>query len=477
LHTILSTKYFSSNFLCKLAFLAFCLGIGRTGISQDSQDSTPAEQNAPAEQQPPPADFWLPPLQDSEDQTGGTKLKDQVLPTEPVNESAPTSDEVAPENAEPGHVFNKWKFIPYASLQSTFDDNIFISKKDKQSDLYFTFSPGIAVGWGAVRKDSTQSVGYFRQVDTPKVEINPPEQGNYVVANYSMSQSLFTDHTSQNSLDHDASLAGEWRFEKILLGARARFQTLSDADINVGGRAKRNVLSLALTSNYSLSEKTSLEVDLARTTNDYDSGVKSTDTSAQNWLNYQVTGKISAGVGLTLGNVEVENSPNQTYEQILMRGAYNTPGKLSFSANGGLEARQIDGNDKYNPVFTVGATYSPVDQTTIYLEAFRHTFDSVTTAGENIVTDGVTLRVRQRCFEKVYLTLSGGYESGKYEENLTSITTNRTDDIFYFKSSISFAYTKWANMELAYEYRNNQSTLSDSSFKQNLITLQLNVFF
>jgi hypothetical protein len=93
------------------------------------------------------------------------------------------------------------------------------------------------------------------------------------------------------------------------------------------------------------------------------------------------------------------------------------------------------------------------------------------------VTNGVTARIRQRCFEKVYLTLAAGYESGRYEEILQSTSTNRIDDIFYFKSSISFAYTKWADMELAYEYRNNQSTLSGSSFKQNLITLQLNVFF
>ena len=474
LHVILSTHYSNNTrLLWKLIILALSLGIVSKGAAQEY---TPGAPNSPQAQPSPPAatpqEFWLPEMPEQGEETDTMKLQDQEL-TAP---QTPPADALA-ENSEPGHVFNKWKVIPYASLQTTFDDNIFISAQNPQSDVYTTIAAGMAAGWGAVQRNLSESAGYFRQADTPKLEINPVEEGNYAFANYTASQTLFADHTSQNSINQDVSLSGEWRFEKILFNTSVRYQTLSDIDIDIGGRVNHDLLTAKLTAAYPISEKISDAVDFSRTSNYYPTALNSTDTSINNFVNYQATGKLNTGVGVKLGTLDVQTSPGQVYEQILLRGTYLAAGKLSFSATAGLEARQIQGNNHFDPVFTFGAVYSVAEQTTLYLDAFRQTFSSAVIAGENIATTGVTLRVRQRCFQKIYLTLQGGYQHGQYQELVQTALSSRVDDSLDFRASLSFDYTKWITMELSYEYRKSHSTESTSSFAENLFTLQLIVFF
>ena len=449
------------------------LGIARNGISQEYAPTgvqpQPTPSTAPSVA---PQEFWLPAMPEQGDQTDNMNLQDQQL-LAPENPSDPPSA----ENNEPGHVFNKWKVIPYATLQTTFDDNIFIASQNPQADLYTTLAAGIAGGWGAVQRNLNQSAGYFRQADTPKVEINPPEEGNFVYANYTMSETLFAKDTAENSFNQDASVAGEWRFEKVLFGASVKYQTLSDVDIDIGGRVNHDLLTAKATVGYGISEKIGVALEFASTSNYYPTALNSTDTSVNSWINYQATGKLGTGLGVKLGTLDVESSPSQTYEQILLRGSYLAAGKLSFTATVGAEARQIQGSNHFDPVFTFGAVYSPAEPTTIYLDAFRQTFSSAVTAGENIATTGITLRIRQRCYQKIYLTLEGGYQHGQYEEVIQTALPNRVDDSLDFRTSLSFDYTKWITMELSYEYRNSHSTQSTSSFSENLFSLQLNVFF
>lgn len=445
---------------------AFCIGLTRPGISQDAATTEP--------QAWPPPDSWLPSLPESAGQTDDMTMRDQSL----IDPETPPY--VAPtNNSGRGHVFNKWKIIPYATVGATYDSNVFISEMDPQQDEYFTIGAGVAAGWGAVRRDSNEYTGYFRHADTPNLEIDQPEEGNFVLANIFVNQTYFVDHSSQNSLNPDASIAAEWRFEKILFGAHIRYLSLSDLDIDVGGRVLRDVLSAKVTSQYSVSDKTSVEVNFSSSATNYQNGnsLNSTEYSNQNWLDYQLTGKIQTGVGLTLGSVNVENSPNQTFEQVLVRASYLATGKLAINATGGFEVRQIQDGNRVEPVFTLGATYSPTDQTSVRLEAFRQVFSSGTRFGEDILTTGVVARIRQRLLEKFYLTLAGGYQHGQYEEIVQGVAPKRIDDSLFFRSSISFDYTKWTTLELAYVYNNNQSTEPDRSFKQNLISLQLNFFF
>ena len=449
---------------------AFCLGGGRAGLAQEY--ATPVEQAVPVV--PPENQVPLPVAPEPAEQTDEMNLRDQQL-MEPEN----TQDTVPTDTTQQGYVFKKWRIIPYGSVQMTSDDNIFISAHNPKADVYFNLAAGVAVGWGAVQSNLTQSTGYFRQADTPKVETNPSEQGSFLYANYSGGETMYVHNSSQNSFNQDAGVAGQWIFGKSLFGANLRYQSLTSINIDVGGLVHDDITTAAATFRHSISDKTSIGADFSSVTNAYttETALGSTDSSIQALLNYQATGKLSIGPGFKVGDLAVEKSPSHIYEQILLRGVYVATGKLTFAASGGLQANQINSYDYYDPVFTLDGVYTPSDQTTISLDAFRQTFSSASTAGEDIDTTAIGFKIRQRCFEKMYLALGGGYQNGKYIEVVQTSQSGRTDNSLDFQASISFDLTDRLTMQLAYEYRDNLSTEADAAFKQSLITLELDLVF
>jgi len=360
----------------------------------------------------------------------------------------------APASAAPPA---RWKWHSSFNLSAVYDDNIFISSRHKQADEYFRLGADFSLTWG----------DYLQK------------QENYLTIQYAPSVILFADHTEQNGFEQEGTLAGQWRLSKLALGAQFGVQSLSGGDVDVGDRADRTLYQIALTSKYDCSEKTSLEASFYQNTADYRAHLGSVDWMNQNWIDYQVFPKTRIGVGLTLGLLEPEGSDAQTYEQALVRLTLPASGKLSLTANGGVEFRQLGSSagNQTEPVFRAGASYRPFDGTEISLEASRRIYSSAAQAGQNYTATGVTASVRQRLFQRFFVTFAGGYEDAKYEGVDAQASTSRHDQYVFARPGISFAFTKRTTCELYFQYRHNASTAPLFSFDNNVAGLQATLSF
>lgn len=404
------------------------------------------------------------------------------LPTE--------SDTLSIENVEPEPILGlrtelessrKWKLTPHLTLLTTFDDNIFISERNKQSDLSGVFAPGIAFGLGEFRRELKEFGGYAERFeDDRENEATFADTRRFFFANYTVAPTGFIKHSEANSVDHDLSLAGQWTFQKLTVGFRAGFLTSSTPNVDFGGRLNQTMTSAAVTSRYDVSEKTSLEANFSWLNLEYEQqALASTEWKNENWLSYQIFPKTQIGVGLVVGQLEVQGGTPQTFEQALVRTLYIGSGKLFFNSELGVEFRQIEesGENRITPVFALGAKYMPFVATEITLRGSSRTLASTTNAGENYVITGVEGRIRQRFLRRFYVSVAAGFEKSVYESVAGRVGESRTDNVFFARPSLAFDVTKWASMEVAYQYREDASTIPGFSFTQNQATIQISMHY
>jgi hypothetical protein len=355
----------------------------------------------------------------------------------------------------------------------TYDDNIFIQPTNKQSDVYFGITPIIAAGWGNFQADPTTVTGEASRF--PQVAARE-DFGNSFLFRYAPNATFFTHHSDQNAVNHDVMLGGRWAQSKLTLDMAGRFQTLSAPDIDVGNRINSQVTTGFLNANYQMTEKTSLDARFALEHDSYQGGLDSTDASVTALLNYQLRPKTTIGVGGGFGYTTVEDGENQHYEQGLVHWRYLPTGKISLDGTVGVEVRQtVHGPDHTGPVFEFGATYAAEDSTVFHLTFSRRTETSALFAEQDIERTTIEGSIRQRFFQKLFVTLSGGFQHVEYIDAGTA--ANRTDDFPYFGVEAAMDVTKWLGMRAGYRYQDNHSSNGDFSFQRNLADFQFNIQF
>lgn len=357
--------------------------------------------------------------------------------------------------ASPALPPSRWKWTRSLSIGVSADDNINFSSVHKESDQILTLNGNFGLLWGLKKEESYLAIDY-----TPTVLV-------------------FQDHNGANSFDQKAGLSGQWRLAKLTMEAQAGAQTFSGGDVDVGDRAKRILWQISLHGKYDYSTKTSLEVNLSSNASNYSKYLDSIEWVNSNWIDYQVFPKTRIGAGLTLGYLKAEGSSAQTYQQALLRITTPASGKLTISASGGIEFRQLgsSGGTETTPVFRLGASYHPFDGTEISAEASRRIYSSAAMSAENFTATGGAASVRQRVFRRYFVTVSGGYEDARYESTGGAAGSARHDQYLFVRPSLSFALTKWMNLELYYQYRRNTSTAAFSGFDSNVAGVQAAVNF
>src|SRR5260221_5002328 len=119
-----------------------------------------------------------------------------------------------------------------------YDDNIYISHTNKQSDVLWTLSPSI-----------TLAAGDYRE-----------RKENLLTLDYTPSIILFTDQTQNDALDHDAQLNGQWHPGSWKFWLQQGYQNFSGSVIDVGTRVDRQIYTTTLSAIYELSPRTAFEL-------------------------------------------------------------------------------------------------------------------------------------------------------------------------------------------------------------------------
>lgn len=353
--------------------------------------------------------------------------------------------------------YGPFDVFPQIRAGMTYDDNIYIRPTGKQSDVIWTLSPGVVLGAG----DYSQ------------------KEENFAIIEYDPAFILFTRRGRNNAIDHDAKLDLQWHPANWTIGLQQGFQAYSGSVVDVGNRVDRKIYTTGLQVKYEISPKTSAELVGSQSINNYNSFNSFQEWTAGGWLDYWITPKIRLGAGVTAGFVDIQNSVNQTYQQGLLRASYSMTEKVGVRASAGVEVREFQGgyNSKLNGVFSLGATYRPLESTQVLLDTYRRNQASVVLQDQSYTTTGLSATLQQTFLEKYTASLSGGYDHLKYFATSATAAANRADNYYFVRVGVDWNATEKFTVGTFYQYRKNTSSTPNFRFSNNQMGLNASYQF
>lgn len=372
---------------------------------------------------------------------------------------------------------------PHVAYRVVYDDNIYLEHKTKTAggtpanhpgrdhDFIHTFIPGLRLNAGdaALR------------------------QSAYFDANYEVVFTKFTDYSGSDATDHNASIEFGGKLNRLHVGVSQTLVSRSDADIAnlaASGRVKRKTWTTKIDSDYEISEKTSMSLNLLQTIGDYRAPlVDSVDRSATLWMDYQVLPKVKAGFGGGVGYLQVEgnaasHNPNSVYYNGQGRLSWAAAEKLTVNASGGVEVRHIQeqsaGGDPVSLIFSLGANWKAAERTTVSLTASRGTKASNALGAQLNEETSFIASVNHGLWERVSVGIDGGYVYSHYKQTIVLPGAFVRDDSYFFvKPSLTYRFLERAQAMVYYQYSRNDSNLAanGNDFYSNQIGLEVSYRF
>ena len=349
--------------------------------------------------------------------------------------------EAVPANSE-GEPTRPWKLTLHGSASTIYDTNIFIASSHPQADTIFTLSPGLKFAWG----------DWLVQ------------EHNFLVFDYTLNGLVFVDHSSQDTVEQQAALDAQWCLARLTVALQFRFEDLASPSVDVGNRTRRRLFETALLNKYELSDKTYVEANLYNNVDDYATEISSTEWMGRFWLNYRSTPKLTIGVGTSMGYLDVESSPGQTFEQGLLRASYSATEKLSFEAYGGVELRQLETGDRVSPILNATGSYRPFEGMEVTLSAYRKMRNSALLSGDNYTITGFAVEATRSFRAHCDFVFASGYNHSNYNAASQRDTPAREDSYFFVRPSVRWEVARRLQVEVFYLYQRNGSTYAPTTF-------------
>jgi hypothetical protein len=370
---------------------------------------------------------------------------------------------------------NGWRPTFSLNVGISYDNNIFI-QRNKTGDFITSIQPGIVLGWGDYRAELPRLGQFAHEYEIPVDDLTAQR---YLYITYDPTIQRFADHSSQDAVDENLFIAGSYQVSKVVVQGSFQYQTLSNADIDVGDRVDRTLYSGTLSGLFTVDTKTSVESDLVINSTEYDQFYQSSvDVSDSNYLDYQLAPKTNIAVGFDVGYLMPQLSANQFYQQLLGRVRWAASDKLYASLTAGVEFREANGGtSKVDAVFDGSLNYAPFDGTRFLFAAKRAANPASDELGQDIVITSVTFGVQQRLFGRVYASASAVYGNADYQQFSSGSGINRSDDTVGLVFNVGADVSKYAGIQLATRFLEDNSNLKDRSFDEDVVTLQCDLTY
>ncbi len=268
-------------------------------------------------------------------------------------------------------------------------------------------------------------------------ELGEPTSGHFVTLNYGASYSFGSGQENQNNPGQTLTLLGQYDFTRLKLGLGIAFDSLSGDNREFGGDIQRELATVAFTSSYAWTPKTSFEWDLSVPIAQYSGGINSSGLTSTTSVNYAYSTKTTFGLGFTTGFTGVAGADTQTFEQVNCQMTSTASPFLSYTGSVGFEWRDTGETRSTSPVFGLGATWTPRVGTSFTLAVDQQVENSAAIAGANYTSTSVTLSCAQRLGSLISLGASIGYERASYTSTLSDQTVDRLDQTLFGQVSIS----------------------------------------
>jgi hypothetical protein len=164
--------------------------------------------------------------------------------------------------------------------------------------------------------------------------------------------------------------------------------------------------------------------------------------------------------------VEVEDVDRQTFQQVLGRISAAPSPFINYSAAFGLEFRDTGQRMTTNPIFILGAIWTPRERTSVALVAEQRVQNSAVSTDANFLSSSVTVTLSQQLGNRFSLSLSAGFESAKYESVGNIDSTDRHDRTYLGQIALSARMTERLGVAATLSYTKTDSNVAPAEIAQ-----------
>jgi hypothetical protein len=329
-------------------------------------------------------------------------------------------------------------------------------------DYQFSYGNGLQSSPG-------QSQNSIIQQLSPGMLVN---LGDHWTLDYTPTFAFYSSSSFQDTVNQSVQLSWGTAYGDWFLSGSQSYASTSDPEVTTGAQTDQENYSTALNAAYQFNDKMSADLGFSQSFNyvgngstptNYLQNLASSKTwSTMDWLNYQFWPRFSVGLGVGGGYITQEGSPDTVYEEYQVRANWRATDKISFQLSGGVNVQQyLSGGESplVTPIFSATIQYQPFDQTKLSVTAGR-TVTPASFQNQSTENDFISGDLNQRLFGRLFLDLSGGYSTTKYQPTTSGLSTSRNDDLYTFNARLSCPFLKRGTFSVFYSYSDNSSTES-----------------
>jgi hypothetical protein len=335
---------------------------------------------------------------------------------------------------------------PHLDFVASYDDNVLLKRDNRLGDFAFTTSPGLQLACGQSER-------------------------NFVTLDYTASFERFLRLSSQDANNQFVKFNTQIELHQLTIGLSHIFQDIKGPNTQVGARVSSldNVTHLDL--EYRISSKTSIGVGYGQYLHDYDLAwlYDSREYTPYATLFYHMSPKSDLFCRFAYGWVSVDGGPSATYQEVDVGVRGKLTRKISGSVHVGYQHRSF--SDSYGDMDGVVASADLqillTRRTTLALGVSRSFNPSPSVMNNSYESTRVDCKLTHRFpHQKVGVWIGGGYERDDYERPVSGI--DRVDDFFEVSAGVTWDTTKWMQLSAEYLFWDNDSRLTELSFRRNL---------
>lgn len=357
-------------------------------------------------------------------------------------------------SSEGSVIDSDWQDLVKVSLNASlrYDNNIFLTPRDEESDLIFTLAPTIGLS-------------------------NSENAVNVISAMYTPSAKLYMDNSDLDAINHRFRFGYERQFAKTKIDLGVRYDKFSGSNRYASGQVDESDFGITFDTSYVLSGKTRLDLGLRYQDNSFDSGglVDRKIYGAELGAQYQVTGKTSVGPYVSYENVDVSNSPDHNAVGIGAKFNYQATGKTAATGAIGFENRSYSGagaTGDTNPLtYSLGVSHDYTAKTSFNLNMYRSARAAYNVGGNGFESTGVTFSTEYAASERVSYHASATYEVNDYYA--TSSTAAGAADRDYYRLGFGADYAMPSGVKLGADLNWRESVSDNNAFEYENVTFDL----
>ena len=385
-----------------------------------------------------------------------------------------------------GDIFEKRGryYHAFLSLYGAYDDNIFNTSEEEESDFITVISPGIQLVFPSTKmkplpvETGTTTPGglVYDRFAAPGFQ----QFESYLA--YNPRILIYAENTDENTVNHYAQGALQYNLRGGLsLNLVDRFVQDFDryeAGISTETDTFRSNLANLIVS-YAITEKTLFRVDYSNFivfyTDPKNEDRNRVDNAGSGYLFFKIRSKTSLFAQYNIIDISYdEDSIRDSREQRLLGGVYwNMTEKTRGSFRVGYGLREFDDTqieDGEGVVFEARLNYQATPKTSFELGAYHRNEETPDLTADYLVTSSATATYRQKLTDKFTFAFEFLYRDEDYQGG---VAKERSDQIFLAEPSLTYTFRDWLSASFTYGYRQRDSNEDAFDYTGNRVVFEV----